>query len=681
MKAKKFLLLCLLFILVIPDISYGANDAPKVYLIVINKLTLKDIESMNNLNRIIEEGSIGLMNTRGVSGYTGAESFLTINASRKANSNYTSVDFRTNKSNGFIVNDSFSSLINLNKDNKFSPHIGAMGDNLHRIGLKTGIYGNSDLIDKPLKTSALIPMDSMGLIDYGNIDNITIEENNYPFFIKTDYEKLSNEVKNSSADFIVGDTGDLERLYRYSKFLSDNEFLYLREKILMDIDKFIGNLSSTLEGNNSLLIITSPNNGDKKIDDNKLSPIVLWGKEIEKGTLISKTTNREGLVTNIDIGPTIMNFLGADTNNMSGSRINSISKNISLEDIIKYSQQINTISKVRYNTLYLYGIFSIIILILSIIFLSAKIRLSEKTKDIIKILFTMILTIPSIFIIASIFKPKEVYSFISILLILSILSLFIIWKTRKNNNQIIYIMGISVFIIMMDLLLKGNISKFSVLSHDPVIGARYYGIGNEMVGLFLGLLSVLSVEILRKNNKSILPLILLGMSAILIGHPRYGVNVGGTMAFIVAIVFYVMETFNRSLSIKIIFLMGVIIILFVSIMGYIDIRFNDNITHLGNTTLLIKSNGLKYLNQIAFRKLFMNIKLMENSFWIYLLLLHMILHVLIFYFKGINSKISIANIAGLSGAIGDFLFNDSGLILAAICMNLITSRLYLEYIE
>lgn len=671
----------LLLVLLVPSISYGTKDNPKAYLIVVNKLTLKDIESMENLKRIIEEGSIGLMNTRGVSGYTGAESFLTINSSRKAYSNYSSIEFISMGLDNTLVSNSISKLVNLNKDNNYSPHIGAIGDNLHKAGLKSGIYGNSDLLNMPLKTAALIPMDSKGLIDYGNIDNITMEENDYPFTIKTDYNRLLNEVVMSPADFIVGDTGDLDRLYRYSEFLSDDEFKHIREKILIDLDIFLGGLIERLDHDNSFLIITSPNSGDANVDDNKLSPIILWGKGIEEGQLISKTTNREGVVANIDIGPTIMNFLGASMDNMSGSPISSINKNISLEEIIKQNQQINLTSKVRFSTLYYYGAFSMLIIGLAIIFLIAKIRLSNSLKNIAKVLFVMILAFPSIFLMVSIFKPRSIFSFILILLAFIIVALFLLWKTRDNKNQVILVASISVFLIILDLLLRGSISKYSVLSHDPIIGARYYGIGNEMVGLFLGSVSILSIELLRRNSKKIFPLLLFAISVILVGHPHYGANVGGTMAFIAATVFYVMEIFDKDLSIKRIFLMGLSIMLLVSIMGYIDIKFNKNTTHLGNTILLIKNNGFNYLNQIVFRKILMNIKLTGNSFWTYLLFLHMILHATVFYFKEINSKILIAAIAGLSGAIGGFLLNDSGLILSAICMNLLTAELYLEYLE
>lgn len=681
MKVRKFILCFLLSILLLPHISYGAKVDSKVYFIVINKLTLEDIQFMDNLNKIIKDGSIGLMNTRGTTGYTGAESFITINSSRKANANYTSIDFQSVNSSSILINNGLSKLINLNKDNNYLPQIGAIGDNLHNIGLKTTIYGNSDLLDIQYRSSALIPMDSKGMIDYGNIDNITVEEKNYPFGIKTDYEKLLKEITNSPADFIVGDTGDLERIFRYGDNLTDKDFAKIRSRILLDIDKFIGRLIKSLNHENSLLIITSPNSGEPKVNENKLAPIILWGGGVVKGTLSSSTTNKESIVTNLDIGPTIMKFLGGTTDNMSGSSIVTIEKNINLDDIIIQSKQINTTSKVRYYTLYNYGIVSMIILSLPIILLLVKIKINEKMKKIIKKLLTTLLIIPNIFLIISIFRPKEVYTYLIILLLLILLTIILVWKTININNLLIPLSSFSVSIILLDLIMKGSISRYSVLSHDPIIGARYYGIGNEMVGLLLGAVTVLSMKILEKNNKSLLPLFLFIISVVLVGHPNYGANVGGTMAFIIAIIFYLLELLNKEFTIDRMFFILLSIIVLISIMGYIDIKLNKNTTHLGSTILLIRNDGLSYLNNTVIRKVLMNIKLVGRSFWTYILLFLMAFNGIITdFFKEKDKKVLMAAIAGITGAIGGFLLNDSGVILAAIAMNTITTGILLEYI-
>lgn len=662
----------------IPSISYGKVNNPKVYLITLNKLSLKDIETMDNLKRVIEEGGVGLMNTKGISGYTGVESFLTINSSEKTYGNYNCIDFQPYELDGYMVNKSISRIINLNKNNNYSPAIGAIGDNLHKIGLKTGIYGNSDLINMPLKISALIPMDSKGLVDYGNTDDITMPEKNYPFGLKTNYEKLILEIIKSPADFVVVDTGDLDRLFRYKENLSDSDFKETLEGVLVDLDIFIGELINRLGRDNILLIFTSPNGGDT----NKLSPLILWGKDVEHGILTSSTTKREGIVSNLDIGPTVMKFLEAPNDFMAGNPIKAIKKDINLQEVIKQNQQINITSKVRYNTLYYYGILSMIIFSLGIFFFIAKINLPYKFTEVIRTLFTTIIVFPNIFIILSLFKIRGILTYLFILLLLTILCFIILWKTKNIKNQILFISFFSIILIGLDLILKGHISKYSVLSHDPIIGARYYGIGNEMVGLFLGSITIFSTNILEKKKKVLIPLILYIISIIFIGHPYYGANVGGTMALIVTTFIYIMGLLNKDLGIKRILSMIILIVILLSIMGYMDIRFSKDITHLGKVILQIRDRGFSYLNLIFFRKILVNIKLVGRSFWTYLLFVHMIFYATVFNLYGEKNKNSLIGLmAGLSGTMAGFFLNDSGLILGAISMNLITAKLYIDYLE
>ena len=679
MKVRKLIVFLLLSILLFSSISYGENPKAKVYLVVINKLTLVDIEKMNNVRNLAENGSVGLMNTKGLSGYTGVESFLTINSSEKAYGNLNSIEFVALEPNGPLINKGLKKIINLNSDNNYSPYIGVIGDNLHSLGLKTAIYGNSDSITTPNRASALIPMDSQGIIDYGNINDITIEDLDHPLLVKTDYEKLLNEVNNSLGDFIVIETGDLDRLYRYNNYLSDAEYNKLRNNIILKIDNFIGELKERNDFTNSLLIITSPNSGDPNIDDSKLTPIILWGKDVRKGVLTSATTNRSMIVSNIDIGPTIMDFFEGLTDNMSGNSMKFIEKDIDISQVKAINDQINTTSKVRYNSLYYYGFFSIIILAIFIIQVILRIRFPEKIQALFMVILTQILIMPSIFIMISLLRPKSILEYLIFLFTSIILSLTILWLIRKKDNVVFYIGLFSTLIVLVDLILKGNISRYSVLSHDPIIGARYYGIGNEMVGLLLGSLTLLAMEVLKKRNGSLLPLILYILSAILVAHPSFGANVGGTIAFVITIAYFIKEYFDKKLDLKRVILLFLSVILVISIMAFIDINYNVNTTHLGKNILLTKNKGLTYINQIVTRKLLTNIRLIGRSFWTYVLLVNIILQGSLFYTQyRIDKNILLASIAGLAGAIGGFIFNDSGLILTSICMNIISIGIFLN---
>ncbi|CCQ97588.1 conserved membrane hypothetical protein [[Clostridium] ultunense Esp] len=691
------LLIILLLLFSYEEFSYcndNFNIDTNVYIVVVNKLTLSDIEKMPNLKGLMYDGSFGLMNVRGISGYRGADSFITINASNKAFANNESSQFH-NMDSRFkkiyenrvsvldkdykVGNIQTGRLYNQNENNKYSPYLGALGQVLHNGGLKTAVFGNSDIDEELIRTSALIPMDSKGLIDYGNIDNILIEDGSYPYGFRTDYDKILNEIFHikSKASLIVVDTGDLSRLNSYSNFLSKDGFHEKRNTVLEGIDVFIGNLLNIIDKDKSLLMVLSPNSGEERIDGNRLAPIFLWGKGVEPGVPISSTTNRPGIISNLDISPTIVNFFNLTAENMSGSIIKHIEKEDAFSYISSINGRINLMSKIRSKTLLTYGTISIIAVLIILIMLIFKIKLNNRIGEWLKTILLVLFSLPVILIISSLFYIDNLLKFVISLILL--LGLFAYTFKRFNSNKMIYIITYSYFIlIVLDILFNGYITKFSIMSHDPIIGARYFGIGNEMVGLFLTASTLTAGLLYEKCENKIVSILALFISIALVGHPKLGANVGGTIALLSASLYFVLELMNKQLNYKSIILGLVLVSLAITIFGYIDIKLNPTPTHLGGTLLSIKDKGISIIKNIIDRKLLMNIRLVGISSWTKVTIINLFVQVIISYIfefrinRMMNSGLGKGYLSCIIGSIVGFLLNDSGLILSAISINLIT---------
>lgn len=693
-----FFILIIVFSIFTNEYSFAQEDKDSkktVYLVVVNKYTLEDISHMPKLKKIIDEGSIGLMNTKGLYGYKGPESFLTINSSKKA---YTTDEgakaYNLNENNIEVYerriapiegsyevgNTNLNKILEYNKENTYMPYIGALGDSLHEANLKTAIFGNADTIDKVYRPSSLIPMDSKGLIDFGNVDGVLVEDGESPYGFRTDYDKLIKEigkVKDESS-LIVIETGDLDRLSFYSSELTDEMFEKHRTEILYRIDEFLGNFTKEIDKDNSLFIILSPNSGEERIQNSKLSPVIIWGHNVPKGILTSSTTRRDGVVTNIDIAPTISNFLNTSRDNMSGNIIECKKSIENLQFILNSNGRIDIVSKSRFYLLNIYSILSIIVMLFVTIVLALKIKIKDNLYKMLKIFLIAIGVIPIGFLVASFGKWDTYTKFILTLLFSIVAFIFIIYNLKVKNKAIL-ISGLIYGIIIVDMFSGGNLSRYSVLGHDPAIGARYFGLGNELVGVFLGATTVfLSMNLNRGGNKFI-SYILLVLSAIVVGHPKLGANVGGSISIVFALLYFIMESLDREMSLKKILSMGILTILFVVAMAFIDIKFNPNPTHLGKTIMMMSSDGNSIANNIAFRKILMNIKLVGSSIWAKALYVNIFCQVLIFTvledkIRDIfnkNKYLFIGFVSSIVGSIVGFLVNDSGIILAGLSMNLI----------
>ena len=371
---------------------------------------------------------------------------------------------------------------------------------------------------------------------------------------------------------------------------------------------------------------------------------------------------------------------------MSGNIINCIEKDNSFNYVKTINGRINLMSKVRSKTLLIYGTLGIIVMLIILVLFLFKINLNNRIGKWFKIILLLLYKLPIIFIISSLFTIDNLFKFVLSLVLLIILFIYI--YNKYFSNRIIYLITYSYFIIIViDILSNGFFTKYSVMSHDPIIGARYFGIGNEMVGLFLTGTVLTAGLLYEKYNNKIVTILVLSISVILVGHPKLGANVGGTIALISASIYFILDMMNKELSFKNIVLIIVVASLMVIILGYIDVKLNPNPTHLGRTILSINDNGLGIVKNIMNRKLLMNIRLVGISIWTKVIIINifiqMVMSILFEYWisKLMNSKLGKGLLSSIVGSIVGFLVNDSGLILSAITINLITIFMLFSIID
>ena len=121
------------------------------------------------------------------------------------------------------------------------------------------------------------------------------------------------------------------------------------------------------------------------------------------------------------------------------------------------------------------------------------------------------------------------------------------WPVRlKNSRGSWVLLGlITVLALLLDTLSGSNLQKFSLLGYDPIVGARYYGLGNEYMGVLIGsaLLGSLTMvegipaKILpatgvegKKGRATALAVFFIYLFVVfLLSSPQFGANFGGTL--------------------------------------------------------------------------------------------------------------------------------------------------------
>ncbi|SHJ73550.1 hypothetical protein SAMN02745883_00307 [Caminicella sporogenes DSM 14501] len=694
-KTAQIFFISILLMLLYSSFCFSQSGSEnKLIVILVSRLDLDDIDKMPFVKNLAKNGAIGLMNTRGYGHNNEFSSCATIgSAARTDGTYYTSkfVELNTdsyeiyNRRTGFtnkgkhIINIDIAKLININKSNNYIPYIGALGSSLSKKNIKSVVLGNSDTDDKQIRLGALIGMDEYGLVDDGKIDEkVVVKDSNYPFGLKTNYEyiytKFSEFIK--THDFMIIDLGDISRLENYKSNVTQEMYEVHRNRIISDIDIFIKKIYNLIDLSNTQILILSPFPSTKSSDvGKKLTPVILVDNYNNQRILTSSTTKRKGIIGNIDIAPYIAEYFNASLKHFTGKPFNTVSVSDNFSFVLNLSNETAFLYKNRIKILYAFAIFEIIISILTFFAIQFSSKLKSKHFEYIEYLLLGTMSIPFSLLILPLFTVNNLFtSFFLVIIISIVISSTLVILKRKTLDSIIILSGITSIGLIIDLFNNSKLMKLSFLGYDPIIGARYYGIGNEYMGILIGASLVFIMSLLdRFKINKMLPVIFLMFIVYVIGYPKLGANVGGSITAVISAVFVILRLFKKRLKLRDFSLIFLSVLILLFIISLTDLYIVDDKTHLANALSQIRNEGFKVIYSIIFRKICMNIKLLEITIWSKVLLTTILFLSILFYRPfGVAKKVleKYNNLAkGLLGVliacVVGFIVNDSGVVAAA----------------
>ncbi len=713
-----FILGFVLSILIIPYFSFAQGDnnigdKGKVILVVMDRVSWNEIYKANtpNLDRLMDMGAIGLMTTNTGGSLSQNNAYLTIgtgarvvgvSGSQQAVSyghSYRGVKIEDlmhqitgHKMNeGAIGNPSIAKLHRANGNRPYRVNIGALGTALREAGLKVAVLGNCDNYKrlegdgggKNFLVSML--MDDRGIVPLGDISQSLVKEDvDWPMGIRTDYKKMLVVFKDlkDKAHLVAIQLGDTSRAEDFRHQSMDSRIEYHKIRALEEGDKFIGDLLEHIDLSKDYMMILSPVPPAEEIgNNNRLSPIIIAGKGVQKGWLTSGSTHREGVVTNLDIGASILNFFGVcPLPGQGGVPIYSISNNEEIEEIIRFNAKLTDIYNQRPFLLRGYVYILIPILVLAAFCLLLK----RKYLKLIKPMLIFIMVIPLVYLILSLFQQPQLYKTILIALAMSVLITTVLCRIFASTlDRVMVISALTTLILIIDQWLGMKLIQSSPLGYDVIAGARFYGIGNEYMGVLVGAICCAGAAVVEKvgytdsNREKLTKIIILIIDILAIYtmiSPNLGANVGGTIAIFIAISTTALMIQGKKIRVRNLTAIGALIGVLLAGVFYLDsLQVVDSQSHMGQTVTAIRESGIAELFNIFYRKISMNIRLMATTMWTRVFLTSLGVIVLLLYrpvgiFRDVYKKheILIKGLLGAAlGAVAALIFNDSGIVAAA----------------
>ncbi|MHB0999310.1 MAG: hypothetical protein ACYC27_08685 [Armatimonadota bacterium] len=697
----------------------------RVIVVIADYLSIKDLQSAGpSIQKVVDNGAVALVNTGIYKKKPHDAGFITSGAGTRAMG--PDVKYLFSESDEIIhgakASDSYefqtgytapdqsvvclglARILNANSDVISSGgSIGLLGDTFHSAGLKTAVVGNSDTPGRIEHRASLIAMDSKGIVDSGVIDSSVVKSSqNSPCGLTDDTDAILHHAVRLSADhgLVVIELGDTARTEWYRPRLSDAAYAYHRTRNIESLDSFIGKLLPVIDQTGASLIVYSLER--VKYDNEKksnLTPIILYKKNGSRGVLSSATTRAHGVISNIDIAPTILKSAGIDVPGFVLGR----PANIQLQDKpLTYLDRVERVAVMAYSRRIpvLAGI--ALVLILAATASELLLYRNSGKSGILKALqysFLFFLSLPASLLMINRLDVNNLIAYIVLLItadlfVIGVSGLFLrIFSSHIKNKPYAMlgsILTLTSAFIMADVLTGAKFLRWSILSCDYITGIRYYGLGNEYMGILIGmalfgtlfLVKCISngSDLIAQSRISWRPAI--GIIAlwfvfltVTVGYPRIGANVGGLLTAIAAFGTALIILSGKKLRPFHGIILAAFAILVIAIFSVIDVSGkNIGTSHLGRSLTLAKNYGLDSLWVLVSRKVIMHIGILKLPQSYYPMILG--LPFLVMYGVRFKSEMaqsvnadtinSILLPAMITGMIVAFFFNDSGIVPASL---------------
>jgi len=590
---------------------------------------------------------------------------------------------------------------------------GLLGNVFHAAGLRTAVAGNSDLPLVPSRNTPLIVMDRDGMVDAGMIGNRAVRvDPDSPSGISDDLASISDFTNRSMNEYslVAAELGDFNRLESSRFLMSDNAYAYSRAKNLRRLDQFIASILPEVERQDATLIICSPCRAESKGYMSNLAPLLIYRKGAIQGLLTSGTTRTAGLLSNIDIGPTVLRQAALE---VPGGILGQPATVVPASDSVGRLKWLERVASrnfgIQIPVLVSVAVLALIVMTLSELTIRYRARFS-KLRGVLSVLLLGLMAQPLAYLFIGrmeITGLAYACALIGITLVLLAVTYGIVLaiprlRAAGSCSPLVALCLLTSVIVCCDVLLKTPLLKFSIVSCDQICGIRYYGMGNEYMGLVIIVSLLAPALLIRKKelsgrvDSSSMPLIAFlsvwfAVVSWIIGYPRLGANVGGLATavpvFGIALVAWSGARFTKRHYLMV----SAIVILCVAVFGLVDLRYSlGTSSHLGRTLALAGVYGWPYLWTLVSGKMMMHLAIMKTP-QAYLTLIGGV-PLLLMYRQRIKSEAELKGVsdplirlalpAVIVGIIVAILLNDSGIVPAAFILAFyMASALYLRLRE
>lgn len=533
--------------------------------------------------------------------------------------------------------------------------LGTLGETVQANRGLTAAIGNSDVgyvtgEQRRVRPAALAAMNGSGLVALGDVSPRLVKEDPHaPFGIRTDIDRFDRALVNVAEQtaghpgpsLVVLDPGDLYRAQKFEAQVTTGIAALQRRAAVATLDSVV-RLAAERFGDDTVLMVVSQATGDPATGRPEgLGPVIVSGAGWS-GFVTSNSTQREGLVTNLDVTATVLDIMGIERPvRVLGNAMRPAGGTTPLEERVDQLRRMDltavAVDSAKPGVVNSFVLLTVVALVLAG-FLIVRGRqwrpvVARRWAWGVHALLLFVLCVPVSSWLTFLWlrwprSPSEAALGLLATVIVVWVVTMVGFRRRPIRVPVAVLSLATVLVVLIDQWLGAPASFTNFLGYSPLLAARFYGLGNEAAAIIFGAAIVgaallfdqwpeaRATRIAKRIGLPVLGVLVVGTSA----APFFGANIGVAIWGVVGFGLAWVLMNDHHVSWKSVFWMFVGAAAVIFAFAAIDLFGGGSQTHLARSLETAGRGGLGELWLIIARKAATNLRVLTRTNWSYILI-------------------------------------------------------------
>ncbi len=403
-----------------------------------------------------------------------------------------------------------------------------------------------------------------------------------------------------------------------------------------------------------------------------LSPVMARGPGLPAGLLTSTSTRRSGVVSNVDVLPTVLAWLGVEApEGLVGQRFESTADEDPLARTAEDFADYRRIARQRGEVFQALSVFAILAMALAGI---ASFRRDSSAPGILRVALLGAASSPLVLLIEPLVASERLGLTLLFLFGASLAIGAVVARLVPENRVAFGIVGgASVAVLLVDVLLGSPLAARSILGFTVAGGTRFYGLASEEMGVALaGLFLTVGLIVDARPDRRRWAYAGAALAVLIFAAPPFGAKFGMLLTAIPALAVAWLTFEGRRLTRETALLTAAVLVASVGLAAAAGLIAGTGGSHIGVETRVLGEAGASAAVSVFLRRAAVAFRLLL-TFWAWLVAAGFATLAFAAFLRRDRLRLALAPHPGLRGAIAGLgvaalaalLTNDAGAVIVA----------------